>query len=60
MKILNSLNQMNYCLESLQENSLTAQQRSKLKIELRSLLKAESLLINDFDMGYQYEYNTNQ
>lgn len=60
MKILNSLNQLNYCLESLEENNVTAQQRNKLKRELKSLLKAESLLINDFDMGYQVEMQQTQ
>lgn len=52
MKILNGLNHQGYCLDSLQEKNLTAQQRKKLKKELKSLLKAESLLVNDFDMGY--------
>lgn len=53
--ILNGLNERNYCLESLCENKITFAQRKKLKMEIDSLQKAESLLINDFNMGFKIE-----
>lgn len=53
--ILNELNEKNYCLDSLCENKITFAQRKKLKLEIDSLQKAESLLINDFNMGYKIE-----
>lgn len=52
LKILNDLNKKGYCVESLDENKVTAQQRRKLQKEMTSLQKAESLLINDFNMGF--------
>ncbi len=53
--ILNDLNEKNYCVDSLCENKATATQRKKLKLELLSLTKAESLLINDFNMGFNLQ-----
>ena len=52
VEILNSLNKRNYCLDSLVENKSLHSMRHKLKTEMDSLSKAENLLVNDFNMGF--------
>ncbi len=50
--ILNALNQKNYCIENMFENKGKTSERDKLKKEMIALTKAESLLVNDFGMGF--------
>ena len=52
VEILNALNKRNYCLESLIENKTLLTLRQKLKAEMDALSKAENLLVNDFNMGF--------
>ena len=50
--ILNALSQKDYCLNSLNENKNVTSLRSKLRVEMEALVKAENLLVNDFNMGF--------
>lgn len=52
VEILNALNKRDYCLDSLVENKSLYALRQKLKVELEALSKAENLLVNDFNMGF--------
>lgn len=52
VEILNSLNRRGYCLDSFNENKVSASQRQKLRHELNSLTNAENLLVNEFGMGF--------
>ena len=50
--ILNALNAKCYCLEVFNENKTNTSNRQKLRNELGSLSKAETLLVNEFGMGF--------
>lgn len=50
--ILNALNRKGYCLDSLIENKALYAVKQKLKVEMEALSKAENLLVNDFNMGF--------
>lgn len=50
-EILNKLTQVNYCLDSLEENPVLADERSKLKKMYSVLNKAENLLLNNFGIS---------
>jgi replication fork clamp-binding protein CrfC len=52
VEILNSLNKKSYCLDTFNENKVTTSTRAKLKHELQALSNAESLLVNEFQMGF--------
>lgn len=47
-ELLNNLNKVNYCLESLKESPSVRQERKTLRKKLRVLSKAEDLLLNSF------------
>ena len=51
-EILNKLNQINYCLDTLEENQSVTDERKKLKKMFRVLSKAEDLLLNSFRMTF--------
>jgi len=51
-EILNKLNQVNYCLDTLQENQSVTDERKKLKKMFNVLSKAEDLLLNSFRMTF--------
>ena len=51
-EILNKLNQINYCLETLEENPSVTDERKKLKKMYDVLSKAENLLLNSFRMTF--------
>lgn len=51
-EILNKLNQVNYCLDTLQENPGVTDERKKLKKMLMVLSQAENLLLNSFRMTF--------
>lgn len=52
VEILNHLNHMDYCLNSMVENKKTLSERDRLKHEFTSLKNAENLLVNDFGMTF--------
>ena len=52
VEILNELNSKDYCLDSMYENKKTKIERDALKKEFDALIKAESLLVSDFGMGF--------
>lgn len=52
VEILNELNSKNYCLDTMYENKRTKNERDVLKKEYNALVKAESLLVSDFGMGF--------
>ena len=52
VKILNSLNKKDYCVDSLAENKTNMQVRRKMQAELNALTNAENLLVNEFDMKF--------
>lgn len=60
VEILNSLNQKNYCLEVLNESKQNMSTRQKLRNELTALQKAESLLVNEFGMGFSIKPSSHQ
>lgn len=51
-EILNKLNQINYCLDTLEENQSVTDERSKLKKMYSVLSNAEDLLLNSFRMTF--------
>ena len=51
-EILNKLNQVNYCLDTLEENPSVTDERKKLKKMFEVLSKAENLLLNSFRMTF--------
>ena len=51
-EILNKLNQINYCLDTLEENANVTDERKKLKKMYSVLSKAEDLLLNSFRMTF--------
>ena len=52
VEILNGLSQKDYCLSTLNENKQIMNHRSKLRLEMDALVKAENLLVNEFGMGF--------
>ena len=51
-EILNKLNQINYCLDTLEENPSVTDERKKLKKMFSVLSNAEDLLLNSFRMTF--------
>ena len=51
-EILNKLNQVNYCMDTLEENPSVTDERKKLKKMFSVLSKAEDLLLNSFRMTF--------
>jgi hypothetical protein len=51
-EILNKLNQVNYCLDTLEENPSVTDERRKLKKMHNVLSRAEDLLLNSFRMTF--------
>lgn len=58
VELLNGLSKRNYCLESFNESDAITSQRGKLKHELDALSKADSLLVNSFNIGYSVNKHT--
>ena len=52
VEILNALSYKDYCLSSLNEDKNLMSLRSKLKVEMEALVRAENLLVNEFNMGF--------
>lgn len=51
-EVLNKLSQINYCLDTLEENQSVTDERKRLKKMFSVLSKAEDLLLNSFRMTF--------
>lgn len=58
VELLNTLSKKNYCLETFNESDVTQSLRTKLKAEYTALQKADSLLVNNFNLGYSVNRKT--